>query len=1509
MALTNYQKLLLSDVPLGYWPLDEASGTTAQDRADNDAAGTYVGSPSLASRSLGAPLGSVADFDGSNDQVTIANEAGLGGALADVTFEAWVIFDSVSGTRFIAEHGPHATDAPALYFAWVGGSSKFVVGWRNGTTYRDHDLAWTPSTATPYHLVATADGTTVRLYANGAEVASASQVGAPVAQSGGTWYLGSDSTSSNLLEGAIGHVAIYDYAMAPGDISLHHLAGIGELDTTHGYGWLDYRYQVLSDAPDIFWMLDEASGTVATDRSGNGHAGTITGSGVTYQTTGPGAGIPFAMAGSGIDLLNGPTDVAINTSPATLEVWAYPTATGAMLIGSTQSDFNGFQAYIDGSQKLVVIMSGLSTYTSAANFPLNAWAHLVLTLDGSTLSIYLNGALWDSAARGSLSMPSGKVARVGSSTYGGLELQGSIAGAAFYSAALPAAKVARHYLSGLGELDDYRLAVLQDSPAVFWPMEDAASAGTVADVSGAGRDGTVVSAFTQGATSILPVASVSADFPGTGDNYVERANDSGLDVGTGDFCFEAWMVCTNTTSDYVQVWGRDPAANNGMILYLNTGDGLPRPYLGGSGYNMGSARLSDSTLHHVVHQRRAGTLEVWVDGRLLSGATATAYDSDVAGSRNLRVGTLDGGLSEFKGGLSMFAYYTDSLSPWRIAAHYVTGLRTVYADLVADLGAGAYWPMNDAGTTYADTIGANDAAASTGTPLSERGFVPSLHTAGVRWDGASNALATSAAGVTGTDVTLQAWVRPPASTQGAWLKVGGGSDGWAVGQGDASNFEAPGDVGDNIVALYEGVVWRPSGASLTGDSWQHVVVVLQAGSTTFYVDGQLVASTSGGSRNSPSAETYMGGYDPGGGFARYWEGLEAHAATYNVALTEDEVRLLDAAAWWSYVAGGGGTDEPLGAIGFTGAGDLALLATDGESLVVNFTGAGDLDLELAVHVNVGVLDFTGQGDLGLTIRPRGAKRRTVVTTSEGVSYGEVRAQHQSITWELNRWEEASVVMPLDADGAEYVLDDEFREMQLWRGDQLLVFGPIVRPSTDGVHLTASVKGPAWHLSRRHVGKANRTNYVNNGDFEDGMAYWEPWIWLLQLWGNLPGAQAAFSGYEIIRENPVTGKRALRTENYVEGTANAIVQNLRWTVDEVENPDGDQWSLAGYVYVESYTAPGKGYNAVELTRLSTTELWDDPWVQSVTPGAMKIIQISGFRVDEDTPLGEWLPFNIDFTTPPKAGEPEDLFIQLRSPVGAARYDRISLTRVESTHWYQADQATIVGDLVEHAQDAAFGKDDVNIGVSTPATGVLRDLVLVHHEHPNIWNEIEAFTQLDNGIDVDVLVTPTTRTLRTHFPQKGRHHPELELRLVRNVASFAWAFDGEAASSSIIVLGTGNGSAREEAFAMDPNAFAGGLTLEEVFSAPRDTRIERLQPMAIEKLTVAKAPVVLAVKTFPHSDALLHRNFIGRLQIGDTCPVNITRGKLSVVGTYRAVRMTLNPDDTLDLVLNARELRYA
>lgn len=689
--------------------------------------------------------------------------------------------------------------------------------------------------------------------------------------------------------------------------------------------------------------------------------------------------------------------------------------------------------------------------------------------------------------------------------------------------------------------------------------------------------------------------------------------------------------------------------------------------------------------------------------------------------------------------------------------------------------------------------------------------------------------------------------------------------------------------------------------------------------------------------------------------------------------------------------------EHFASVSFSASATLSPTATREVLASTSFSAEAALSVVGTIVVAWAKVRFSVRALLVPTIRPRGKKRRTVVVDAFGQTYGELEnARHGSITWELNRWEEASIAFGTADPKAALVLEERIREVQLWRGDQLLVFGPMVRPSADKANVGVVVKGPLWHLSRRHVGKANRENRLTNPGFELGLAGWsflKTKFFLdyaplpagsatvsapgktgdralalrmdLTSWYSPPGATSTTASYTVVSGDTLWGiakaKYGSGTEwpriynaNQAQIEADARAAGLwnprdpgHWifpgqvftlpgiTVSEVVEPspfEGTRWGeVFGYQELEVdggargvvatftgwckvrrdvFEGYGLGNRGLLLETFETDYRTSNFWTENFgaagnTWGGRRayytdILETTASPLDDKHPFDQWVRHEVSLVVPPETSV--ILHARVNGVEGITYWDELSLTFDDALEFFDTDQASIVAGLVEHAQDSDFDKNDVNLSTSAPATGILRDLVALHQEHPNVWNLIEAYVELDDGIDVSSSVTPTGRTVEVHYPAKGSFRPGLSLELGRNVADFAWTFDGESASSVVIVLGSGDGSDREEAAAIDPDAFAGGLTLEEVFTAPEGTPIERLSSVASERLAVVSSPEVLAVKT--HKNAAVE--LVGVLWHGDTLPVRIRRGALSIVGTYRVARLTLNPDDTLDLVLNRREI---
>lgn len=581
---------------------------------------------------------------------------------------------------------------------------------------------------------------------------------------------------------------------------------------------------------------------------------------------------------------------------------------------------------------------------------------------------------------------------------------------------------------------------------------------------------------------------------------------------------------------------------------------------------------------------------------------------------------------------------------------------------------------------------------------------------------------------------------------------------------------------------------------------------------------------------------------------------------------------------------------------------MATIASGGLTL----TADGDLTLPTTPTNTVtgARMTFNAEATLVASVAPIGRRRRVIVTDTVGTLLGEIEnARLSGIQDDLNQPESWSFTVLENDAKAVLLLSVPFREVQVWRGDQLLVWGPCVSMQASKANITFTCRGALWHMTRRFIG-GRAHNWVNNGDFEDGLAGWGfgyNGVWV--YYGN-PAAMDHPPDGQIVGSPVMTGKRALRLSADVSGNDAWAAQLFEYIVDATIDPDGAKLTLRGWVYVESLD-PGTGANenrGLYLERFSTTELDRDPAVLAIFPTLPMSLEAVFVPLDENVAKNTWVRFEKEIVSPPKAGEAEWIQVRLYAPNGVVYWDAISLTVVERLVFMNTDQTAIAGGIIAHAQSSSYGKSNVNIEVTTPASGVIRTRIYQMSEHPGVMSTLEEFTGLDDGFDYGIVYTPTRRIFTTYYPRKGAYKPTYALTLGTNIADYSWTFDGETATSSVIVLGQGEGSDREEGVAYDASAFSEGLTLEQVYNAPPETRVDGLDNMARERLTVAKNPVALDITTTPPQSGV--PDPLGRLFVGDYVPVVINRHGLQVNGVYRIVSLTINPDDTLTMTLNLR-----
>jgi hypothetical protein len=163
---------------VGQWNLDEGSGTVAHDRSGYGNNGAVSGGTQWVTGYLGGGL----SFDGTG-QVQVPDSSSLQSSTTAVSVSAWVEHTGSPGAyKYILAKGASGCIAASfgLYTGSAGGMIFYVSG-NSGSTYTlSPDAGTSVWNGNWHHVAGTFDGTTVRLYLDGAQVGSGSTASGPI---------------------------------------------------------------------------------------------------------------------------------------------------------------------------------------------------------------------------------------------------------------------------------------------------------------------------------------------------------------------------------------------------------------------------------------------------------------------------------------------------------------------------------------------------------------------------------------------------------------------------------------------------------------------------------------------------------------------------------------------------------------------------------------------------------------------------------------------------------------------------------------------------------------------------------------------------------------------------------------------------------------------------------------------------------------------------------------------------------------------------------------------------------------------------------------------------------------------------------------------------------------------------------------------------------------------------------------------------------------------------------
>jgi hypothetical protein len=839
-----YGKAVQSDGPISWWRLGEASGTTAADQQGVNS-GTYsstgvtLGQPSLVP--MDTQTKAVAFGASANGSVKVPQSASLSFGSA-FSLEAWIKPTSLPASGSFTSI---LTKANA-YSLQLNGPRLELTVIQSGTRQRCQAPSGAVVAGSTYYVVGTYDGTTQRLYVNGALAASCALTG-PATTTTNPLYLGSWDGSSEFFRGTIDEPAVYNKVLSASQVGAHYTAGtVGTLTAPSG-------------------LSASAASSSEIDLSWNDNS---IGSGETGEVLERSADSSFSSVTS-IPLAAGTQSYADTGLTGSTTYW-YRVKSVA---GSSSSPYSGSAS---------ATTQAPPTYrtTVLGDHPLSYWrldetsgtvagdqtvANPGTFLGGLTLGVA--GLLSSDPTNGGLGYDgvSGDV-RVGQS--GALNLTNGITVEGWIRpASLPPAGVSRTIFAKTGayalQLNGSQLAftIVQ----LGTRMQTLAPAGTIV----AGGAYYVVGTF-DGTTERLYVNGVQVASTALAGNADQTL--TGIHIGSWDGSSEFF----SGTIDDVALYARALTASQIATHYSFAKAPLATP-TNLAGTTVSSARV-DLT---------------WTDnsgaetGQLLQRSTDPSFATVTSIPLGPNVQSYsDTGLN---GGTTYYyrlrAFDASNVSGWSTTASATTQAATSYASVVTGDAPVSYWRLDEAsGTTAADQRGANPGTyASTGVTLGAASLLSTTTDKAVTLDGSKGSVRVApAASLNFTNAfSLEAWIKPAAiPASGSFASVLTKAEAYTL-QLNGPRLE--------FTVIQSGTRQRcqaPSGAVVAGSTY-HVVGTFDGATQRLYLNGtQVAACALSGSASITSLPLYLGSWN---GSGEMLKGAIDEAAVYSSTLTATQV--------------------------------------------------------------------------------------------------------------------------------------------------------------------------------------------------------------------------------------------------------------------------------------------------------------------------------------------------------------------------------------------------------------------------------------------------------------------------------------------------------------------------------------------------------------------------------------------------------------------------------------------
>lgn len=200
---------------IGYWPLDEGSGTAAADKSGSGNAGALTNGPAWQPGSS-CKVGGCLSFDGIDDYVNCGSSGSLRSTAA-VSVSFWAKVGAEKADQFFVSYGDTG------FHGWnliLSGTSLYMrVG--NGSLAAVPGISLSPLTGAWHHVVGVYDGSNAQVYIDGA-YGTGSPFSGLIDYSGMTaCYIGNAQGLSSVryFNGYLDDIRVYNRALSAADVS------------------------------------------------------------------------------------------------------------------------------------------------------------------------------------------------------------------------------------------------------------------------------------------------------------------------------------------------------------------------------------------------------------------------------------------------------------------------------------------------------------------------------------------------------------------------------------------------------------------------------------------------------------------------------------------------------------------------------------------------------------------------------------------------------------------------------------------------------------------------------------------------------------------------------------------------------------------------------------------------------------------------------------------------------------------------------------------------------------------------------------------------------------------------------------------------------------------------------------------------------------------------------------------------------------------------------------------